>query len=149
LYFDGQPEQPDFTHAWFPAPVFDAVHHAGNTAAARSGQGAMLLRCSGSLQMVQDGPTTGCELRLEGRRGWWLLRLGQAAALDGFVARFAGLTLTGDDPRAILTVEDPEYGLVTFHPDGTVEAEGRRLSPKDWTVAGTAIQHAAREAVRI
>lgn len=148
LFFDGQPEQPDFTHAWFPVPVFDEVRLAGATAAARSGTGALMIRASGPLEMVRDGPTTGCELRLAGRRGWWLLRLGQAAALDGLVARFAGLTLTGDDPRAILALEDPEYGRVTFHPDGTVEAEGRRLSPRDWTVAGLATRRAAGGAGR-
>lgn len=149
LFFDGQPEQPDFTHAWFPAPVFDAVHLAGNTAAARSGGGAILIRTSGPPEMVQDGPTTGCELRLAGRRGWWIMRLGRAGALDSFVARHAGLTLTGDDPRAILVVEDPDYGPVTFHPDGTVEAEGRRLAPRDWTVTGHAALRRAEEALRI
>jgi hypothetical protein len=149
LFFDGQPEQPDFTHAWFPAPVFDEVQLARNTAAARSGNGAMLIRTSGPLEMVQDGPTTGCELRLSGRRGWWLLRLGQAGALDTFKAQFAGLTLIGDDPRAILSVEDPEYGPVTFHPDGTIEAEGRKLSPKDWTVEGHVTLPLAEEAGRI
>jgi hypothetical protein len=149
LFFDGQPEQPDFTHAWFPAPAFDDVQFAGNSAAARSGGGAVLIRTSGPLEMVQDGPTTGCELRLAGRRGWWLLRLGQARALDSFVAHFTGLALIGDDPRAVLSVEDPEYGLVTFHPDGTIDAEGRRLSPKDWTVAGHATLRPAEEAGRI
>lgn len=149
LFFDGQPEQPDFTHAWFPAPVFDEVRLDATGAAARSGGGAVLLRASGVLTLVDEGPTTGCELRLAGRRGWWLIRLGQAGTLDGFVSRFAGLTLTGDDPRAILAVEDPDYGPVTFHPDGTVEAEGRRLSPRDWTVQGTATLRRAEEALRI
>jgi hypothetical protein len=32
-------------------------------------------------------------------------------------------------------VEDPDYGRVVFHPDGTIEAEGR-LDPKTWTVPG-------------
>ena len=126
----------------------DEVHLAGNIAAARSGHGAVAIRASGSLDMVEDGPTTGCELRLAGRRGWWLLRLGQTTSLDGFVARFSGFTLSGDHPRAILTVEDPEYGPVTFYPDGTVKAEGRQLSPKDWTVAGNATLRTAEEAAR-
>jgi hypothetical protein len=47
VWFDGQPEQPDFTHAWFPGPVFDDVQVAGDTAAARSGTGALLMRASG------------------------------------------------------------------------------------------------------
>jgi hypothetical protein len=139
LVFDGQPEQPDFTHAWFPAPMFDEVHLAGHTAAARAQGGALLIRAGGPLDMLREGPTTGCELRLSGRRGWWLLRAGAATSLAPFVNRFAALNaLAGDDPRGIITVNDPDYGPVVFHPDGTVEAEERRLQPKDWTVAGEA-----------
>jgi len=137
VWFDGQPEQPDFTHAWFPTPVFDEVHHAGQTAAARSGTGALVIRASQPLQLMSEGPTTRCELRQPGQCGWWIVRLGTATTLTGFLHRFSSLApAPGDDPRAIVTVEDPDYGLVTFHPDGTVEAEGRRLDPKDWSVRG-------------
>ncbi|MDP2087506.1 MAG: hypothetical protein Q8K20_20110 [Gemmobacter sp.] len=137
VWFDGQPEQPDFTHAWFPAPVFDEVHLTGQTAAARSGDGALLIRTPGPLEKLTEGPTAACELRLAGRHGWWLLRVGRATALDAFVARHGGLNLTGDGPRAMLRVEDAEYGPVVFHPDGRVEAEGRVIDPKGFTVAGT------------
>ena len=36
-----------------------------------------------------------------------------------------------------MIVDDPDYGVVEFEPDGTVTAEGRRLDPADWTIAGT------------
>lgn len=148
LYFDGHPEQPGFTHAWFPAPVFDETRLDGSLAAARAQGGAVLIRASGALRMVQDGPTTGCELRLSGRRGWWLLRTGAASGLDAFVTRFGDIALAGEGPRAVLAVEDPEYGRVVFNPDGTVLAEGRRLDPKAWTVEGqVAAPGMAREAV--
>ena len=137
VWFDGQPEQPGFTHAWFPAQVFDAALVEGRMAAAVSGRGGMILQTSGPLQMLQDGPTTGCELRLEGRRGWWLLRMDSAATLDELTARHfrPGLALP-DDPLALISFDDPEYGIVRFHPDGVVEAEGRRLEPASFTVTG-------------
>jgi hypothetical protein len=116
--------------------VFDEHHLSGNTAAARAGAGAMLIRASAPLTLLADGPTSGCELRLPGRHGWWLLRLGQAGRLDDFTARFAGLTLTGTGPREVLQVDDPEYGRVVFTLDGRVQAQGRTLSPAHWTVQG-------------
>jgi len=136
LWFDGHPDQPGFTHAWFPTPCWDEHRIAGDTAMARSGQGAMLLRASGPLDLLAEGPTTGCEVRLAGRQGWWLVRLGTAATLDDFATRFGGMTLQGDGPCAELIVTDPEYGKIIFRPDASIEAEGRILDPRDWTVPG-------------
>jgi hypothetical protein len=149
VWFDGQPEQPGFTHAWFPAPVFDETRIAGRQAAARSDSGALSLTASGPLIMVQDGPTTGCEVRLDGRHGWWVIRLGSVETLAPFADRFAALAPDpGADPRGSFAVNDPDYGRVVFHPDGTVEAEGRRLAPKDWSVAGQlALRRTATEGV--
>ena len=138
VWFDGQPEQPDFTHAWFPAAAFDEVRHAGALAAGRAGTGAVLLRAAAPLQALAEGPTAGCELRLPGRRGWWLLRTGRARGLADFVAAHgATVPEPADDPRAVVTVHDADYGPVVFHPDGRVEAEGRMLDPHGWSVAGT------------
>jgi hypothetical protein len=136
LWFDGQPEQPDFTHAWLPTAAFDEVHLAGDLAAARSGSGAMLIRASGRLELLTEGPTTACELRLTGRTGWWLLRLGHAETLHRFTRRFDALSIGGAGPREDLYVDDPVYGKVVFQADGSVLAEGRMLTPTDWTVQG-------------
>jgi hypothetical protein len=137
VWFDGQPEQPGFTHAWFPGPAFDRWTVAGDTALAQSGTGAIWLRASGPLAMATDGPTTGCELRLAGRRGWWLLRLGRAEDLDAFAAACAEIALTGDDPRADVSVSDPDYGRIVFRSDGRIEAEGQTIDPRAWSVTGT------------
>ncbi len=127
VWFDGQPEQPDFTHAWFPTPVFDGWTVTDAQARAISGAGHLALRASGPLALLQSGPTAGCELRLAGQRGWWVLRMGGAAAP----------AIDAEDPRAEIALRDAEYGLVQFHPDGSVSAEGRRICPSDWTVQGT------------
>jgi hypothetical protein len=135
VMFDGVPEQPAFTHAWFPQPVFDACHVEGALAAARSGSGAMVLRASGPLELVAEGPTAGCELRLAGQKNWWILRLGATEDLPAFAALHQGLTLTGG-PQDVLRVEDADYGTVLFHPDGRIEAEGRVIDPAQWSVEG-------------
>jgi hypothetical protein len=36
-----------------------------------------------------------------------------------------------------MIVDDADYGVVVFHPDGRVTAEGRTLDPATWTIAGT------------
>jgi hypothetical protein len=86
--------------------------------------------------LVEEGPTAGHELRLAGRDGWWLVRLGSRALHgDGFAARFGGLVpLAGAD--GVIRVEDPDYGVVMFHPDGRVEGEGRSIAPGEMTVTG-------------
>ena len=143
VWFDGQPEQPEFTHCWFPASVFDATLLSGTVAAAQSDQGAVVIHASGSLQMVEDGPTAGCELRLQGRSGWWIVRMGQAAhGLQAYVAQHGKLSPDANaNARATVTVEDDEYGPVIFYADGQIEAEGRKINPKDWTVAGHRTLH--------
>ncbi|WP_218013855.1 hypothetical protein [Rubellimicrobium rubrum] len=138
VVFDGVPPQPDFTHAFFPAAAFDRAEATGDTAWASAGHGRLMLRASGALSGVTEGPSARCELRLAGRSGWWLLRLGSErlhGAAEAFATRFARITPSGTDGD--ITVEDPDYGPVRFLADGTVEAEGRRLDPADWTVQGS------------
>jgi hypothetical protein len=69
VLFDGLPPQPDFTHAFFPRAAFDGAGLAGDTAWAAAGEARLLLRASGPLAEVAEGPSAGCELRLAGRTG--------------------------------------------------------------------------------
>ncbi len=136
--FDGVPPQPDFTHCWFPAPDFDSAQVLGDTALAQAGGAHLMLRASGPLDAVASGPTAGHELRLAGRQGWWLVRLG-SRALHGepmaFAGRFAALSVR-DEEEGVIVVEDPDYGTVTMHANGDIEAEGRRLSAQSLNVEG-------------
>ena len=43
-----------------------------------------------------------------------------------------------------LVIEDPDYGTVHFSQDGSTEAEGRVVSPKEFTVAGEVTMLAAK-----
>jgi hypothetical protein len=133
--FAGTDPQPDFTHCWFPVPDFDAASVEGDTALARAGAAHLMLRGSGPLALVSTGPTAGHELRLAGRDGVWLVRLGSRTLHGGdFARRFAGLAPRSDG--GTITVDDPDYGVVLFHDDGSVEAEGRRLEPAAITITG-------------
>ncbi len=136
VWFDGQGEQPDFTHAWFPRSAFDESRVAGNSACARAGDGMLVLHASGPLMPVTQGPTTGCELRLAGRTSWWVVRFGEGGSLEEFARRFAAISPKAAGPRDEIRIDDPQYGLVVFHADGRIEAEGRVLDPRKWTVAG-------------
>ena len=137
--FDGLPPQPGFTHAWFPRAAFDATAHPPTAAFARCGEGLAALLADGTLTEIATGPSANCELRLPGRHGRWLLRLGETGQhgdLAAFRARFAGLCQNAL-PDGRIVVDDPDYGMIEFSPDGSVTAEGRRLDPNDWTLAGT------------
>ncbi|PRD40877.1 hypothetical protein C5748_24305 [Phyllobacterium phragmitis] len=140
MIFECAPEQPDFTHAWFPRQVFDASVVTGETAVARSGNGLVLLKGSARLERVGEGPTAGNEMRLPGRRGIWIIRLGDAGrdgSEEAFAARFAGLALVPGENDA-LVINDPDYGPVTFHADGRTAAEGRLVDPGQWGIEGNA-----------
>lgn len=138
VVFNGVEPQPDFTHCWFPMPDFDRASLSGDTALACSGSAHLLLRGSGPFEMVTEGPTRGHELRLAGRKGWWLVRLGSEAIHGGeagFATRFGQFAPREEHGR--LVIDDPDYGPVIFHADGVVEAEGRRIDPDEMTVSGT------------
>ncbi|WP_220475223.1 hypothetical protein [Paracoccus onubensis] len=135
--FAGVASQPAFTHAWFPTGDFDNARIDGDRAYARSGSAYLMLRGSLPFRLIDSGPSAGNELRLSGQENWWLLRLGSARAHGdeaAFAARFAALC--PEEGATAIKVVDPDYGCVTFHDDGSVVAEGRRIDPADFTVSG-------------
>lgn len=132
--FDGVKAQPDFTHAWFPTLTFDEWSVDGSRATARSGEGVLVLAASGPLELLAEGGSTAHELRLAGRDGLWLVRLGTSSDLAGFAARHALKASVA--PDGTIRVLDPDYGEVVFHANGVIEAEGRKIDPRDWTLAG-------------
>ncbi|SDE72479.1 hypothetical protein SAMN05421538_11055 [Paracoccus isoporae] len=134
--FSGVPPQPDLTHAWFPGSVFDASRVTDASAMAVLDGAGLMLAASGPLSQVTQGPSAGNELRLAGREGTWLLRVVDGIGdLDQLEAKFGALSLIAG-PDGSIVVMDPDYGRVSFHPDGVVEAEGRRLDPAEWTLTG-------------
>ncbi|MCJ8518738.1 hypothetical protein ABID21_001624 [Pseudorhizobium tarimense] len=138
LEFVLKPEQPDFSHVWFPQEEFDEVRLSGNMAYARSGGGAVFLKGSNALTAVTEGPSAGNELRQYGMTSRWIVRVCEAGDLTLVETRFSELAVV-EDADGTLVVSDPEYGDVRFHADGSVDGEGRRLQRSDYTVAGDAI----------
>src|SRR5690606_7453664 len=131
LEFRLKPEQPEFTHAWFPQAEFDEVRVSRRSALARSGGGAVFLKGSSDLLAVEEGPTTGSGLRQQGATNRGIVTIWEAEDLQSVETRFSALAVT-DGAGDSWTVEDPEYGPVRFLADGSVEAEGRRLLRSDY-----------------
>jgi hypothetical protein len=142
MLFDCAAEQPDFTHAWFPRSMFDGARVESDVALAYCGEGMVLLKGSAAFRMVEEGPTSGNELRLPGRKSAWIIRLGETrlhGTPEAFSTTFSGLAIAMQ-PDGVLNIDDPEYGQVVFHADGRILAEGRQLDPESWSVAGKADQ---------
>ena len=135
--FECAEEQPDFTHCWFPQSVFDETRIGRDTALAVSGGGCVLLKVDAGLALVATGPTAGNELRAPGRKATWIVRMAERGKADEIEKDFATLGLV-EEANGDILVDDPEYGRVRFGADGSVEAEGRRLDPAEWTIAGEA-----------
>ncbi len=99
-----------FTHAYAPLAAFDEHALGPDWLALRSGDGYAILKATGPIAAVTDGPGAGIEFRVEGARTGWALTVGDVPA-DGFalVEAFAAridLSL-GDAPLA-LTCRCPE-----------------------------------------
>lgn len=138
LHFNAHPEQPGFTHLWLAEEAMDEIVLDGNRLLARSGEGLVLFAASGPIERVTEGPTAGCEFRLSGHTGSWLVRVSDRdteGSLGAFTARTAGLA-----PMAVadggFALADPDYGSVRCHADGTVSAGGAAIDHRHWTMAG-------------
>jgi hypothetical protein len=153
LRFDCSSEQPDFTHAWFPQFAFDETRISAEFALARAGDALAMLKATTPLSEVASGPTAGNELRAEGWRTTWIIRLGESSAsdsLEAFAKRHGRLAVT-ENTEGELVVDDRDYGRVRFLGDGRVIAEGRVIDPSQWTIAGNALRlaPAARAAMPV
>ncbi len=135
MEFTTSPEQPSFTHAWFPVAEFSESQIEGNVAVARSGEAGVLLKGASPLIPVRTGASANCELQQQGAATTWIVRVCDAARLDDVKSKFLRLEIVrGGD--GTFTVDDPEYGAVVFHADGVVEAEGKTITPEEYTVEG-------------
>lgn len=138
VQFNTHPGQPEFTHAWLPRSQFSEVGITGDRILLRGGEGMVQLSGNVPFEIVTQGPTRDCEVRLPGRETCWLIRLNddpRITSLATFEHRFAGLAVE-EQAEGVLRVRDPQYGDVFFHADGSVRAQGRVLDPESWTVAG-------------
>ncbi len=138
VVFEGHAGQPPFSHAWFPAFAFDEWRVDGPLALSRCDEGLLLLKGGRDLVVTRKGPSAGTELIHPGLQSRWIVRLGATRThgdLERFGRDFAALDFS-QTPEGDLIVADPDYGPVRFCSHGTVEAEGRRLDPSDWTVTG-------------
>jgi hypothetical protein len=133
--FEGVAPQPGFTHALFPRAAFDESAGGGTRAFARGGEGLAALVASGPPEEIGPAPAPAASCASRARRGRWMVRLGTAGrgSLDGFRGRF-GEIAPHEPADGRIVVDDPDYGVVVFHPDGTVVAEGRTLDPASWSV---------------
>ena len=143
VLFETHEGQPEFSHIWFPAKVFDETIDGAIFACARSGHGLVMAAGTTPLLPVTAGPTAGMEIRQNGRKTAWLFRLADDrdvdGGLEGFRKRFEACAFSlGED--GTITVDDPDYGQVSFGQDGAIIAEGRQLTPADWTIEGTTRQ---------
>lgn len=141
LDFDIHESQPDFSHAWLPEAEMDEVVHEGNRILVRSGSGLCLIQASAPLERVTSGPTAGCEIRLPGRRGRWIVRLStldREGNLAAFGERFRDFACTERD--GTLALADPDYGTVECGADAVIRAAAGILDPKSWTISGELVR---------
>jgi hypothetical protein len=142
--------QPGFSHAWLPEMEMDEVIREGDRILVRAGDGLCLLLASAPFERVATGPTAGCEVRLPGRCGRWIVRLSSVAREGGLAAcgaRFSSLSCFERDGALVVT--DPDYGEVECGADAVVCARDGTLDPQSWTIAGELVTLPVGEQVRL
>jgi hypothetical protein len=77
------------------------------------------------------------EIRQYGTKTRWIVRVCQSEDLASVESRFGALAASQQSDGTFV-IEDPEYGTVRFHPDGSVEAEGRTIARAYYSVKGDA-----------
>jgi len=96
-----------FTHAYAPLQQFDDVHQGADWMVLRAGAGVVLLKATGRITTVSQGPGAGLEHRLTGAlTGWAVVTGDQTGPLDAVCHRADRMSLTlGADG---LTLSDPQ-----------------------------------------
>ncbi len=146
VIFDCHQGQPEFSHAFFPKMLFDETIIKERVALARMDKGFAFLRSGKDLNLAGTGPMTNCELRQDGRKTSWIIRLGTLKArkpLKRIMKKFAALEII-DVGNKVLAINDPDYGQVLFYPDGRIKAQDCVIEPQSWTIAGH-ISHLQRQ----
>jgi hypothetical protein len=118
-----------FTHAYFPAAMFDEWHIDGPWVLARKGDGYAALWGDGALMLTASGKHAEQELRSSGRGEQWLCHVGRRAedgSFGDFVRRVCSDTPTSEGDRLHWTVDGKrlEFGWT-----GVLLVDGRA---EDW-----------------
>lgn len=98
-----------FTHAYAPLDAFEA-HQAGRDwLVMQSGHGFVLLKATGPITTVTQGPGAGIEHRVQGAKTGWAIMVGDLPAMGlATVARHAA--------SMSLSLSDEPFGLVCARP---------------------------------
>ncbi|VAW14193.1 FIG00985363: hypothetical protein [hydrothermal vent metagenome] len=138
IVFDCHKGQPEFSHAYFPEAVFDQTLVNGPHAVARMNKGFAFLGGGKDFDLVSKGPMAASELRQNGRKTSWIVRLGTLKTREPIkrvADKFATLEMV-EVGNNVLAIDDPDYGQVLFYPDGRIKAQNRMIDPETWTIAG-------------
>ena len=130
MLFDlGASPEIGFTHAYAPREAFDAHVLGPDWLALRSGNGYAILKATGPITAVTDGPGAGIEFRVEGARTGWALVVGDVPdeGFDAVKALAATITLSLEDTPSALTCQRPEAPVLTLGYDDGLKRDGQAV----------------------
>jgi hypothetical protein len=116
LYDLGPAPRIGFTHAYVPLSAFDEVARGADWLALRAGGGFAIVKATGPLEPVHDGPGAGLEFRLAGTRAGWALAVGDIGpgGLAAVAAQAEAMQLSLAEGPLALTVENPGAPRLTL-----------------------------------
>jgi hypothetical protein len=122
-----------FTHAYFPAAMFDEVQIEGQWAFGRLGSGYVALWGDGDLMLTETGPHAAQELRSSGAGAVWVCRVGSSAE-DGDFATFCR-QMVSDPPRSggrYVQWTDEAGRALVFGWSGALTVDGQAVPADDF-----------------
>ena len=108
LYRLGAGAERAFTHAYAPRAAFDEVVDGPDWCVMRSGRGAVILKATGTLQVMTHGAGAGCEIRLSGETGGWsvsVVELDDPSDIALLTRRAKAMALKFDGEGRLIMIE--------------------------------------------
>ncbi len=118
-----------FTHAYAPLEAFDAYRTGPDWLVLQSGAGFVLVKATGPIDPVVDGPGTGIEHRVSGTRTGWALMVGDLTqkGLDAVAELAAAITLKLSDTPLTLTCQRPGLPVLSLDFGTGLSVAGRHV----------------------
>ncbi|WP_051228337.1 hypothetical protein [Pleomorphomonas oryzae] len=142
LLFDLGDDRIGWTHGYFGREGMDEIERLGDWLLVRSGKGAAAMFAANGLRPIDSGPTTGHEVRSDGRRNGWIVAIGKSfAELKARIA-MADVAFDAETLRLDLSLPDRPR-LALSYVDG-LSLGGKPKPFSHLTPAPTLTFHSAR-----
>lgn len=139
LFAVDQTHDADYTHAYFPTYALSRVEQHGNWFFGEKNDAYAAVYALNGLELTQDGPNRGRELKSYGRRNIWILRASdkkESGSFSQFVEKMLEMDMETSLEVLEVSVTDPAYGKMSFSWKAPLTVNGETVRVEGYGVKG-------------